>query len=885
MPRLLFALALLVTASTRANQSYETAADLAVQWLNGQQAIDGSWGSAEGGKSLATAVSVVALRASNNRNGAYYQGITWLENHGALNVDYKARRILALAAHGDDLQAELDYLAVAKSTAGNGNNGWGLSAAYDGEPLDSALALQARAAFGLGTGVQDTLDYLKAAQLTGAANQGWPLEPGGSTDAWATGQVILALLLYEAVDPTLATPIANAVATLESLVTPAASAPEKAHAALAMLRHDPASPTAAALLDALVTEQATDGSWGQDVYVTATALRVFAAALGRDDPALAASVPIADARLRTAVNTSLGKNSLDGVSLGELEGLTRLDAQGLAITDLSGLEQATALSVADLRNNGISSLAALTGLTNLTEILLEGNPLSAFEDADGDGLSDALELALGTSPLSADTDGDGVADAADDFPLDPSLSADPAKTYYVLSPNMDTAPATVVSLSDGNTVSAGNTTLNLNRNQSGVIPALDLVQGTRVFGTGPFAFGGDGEATDTPVPASFAGTAFVIPHMRSGHTYCIFSPEGDAQLQVNTGGGSMPMTALQGVVTVLDAGTNNAVAGTITADLPILVFHQATDNGDAYPVPAAALDAWGVRSASAVVGALADATGVQVYASDGTSESFVLNSGAKQAVSIGAGTAQGLGSAVHVTADGPIAVVQHDDGDGTDATAFMDSPLFGRRYGIPVDAQYLAVVCHQLDTHVTLYDGVSPPESQVCHGASTLPGKLYFGNELNGVHIGAGAYLESTKPIYVYYEAAASDDERNLIGTLSWTDSGPPPLDSDEDGIPDYADNCAIVPNGPLLPDAGGHSQRDTDGDGFGNMCDGDLNDDGSTNTLDLNLYRIVHRTTEGDPDYDPDADFNGDGAINTLDLSIYRDLHGNPPGPSCCGT
>jgi len=31
-------------------------------------------------------------------------------------------------------------------------------------------------------------------------------------------------------------------------------------------------------------------------------------------------------------------------------------------------------------------------------------------------------------------------------------------------------------------------------------------------------------------------------------------------------------------------------------------------------------------------------------------------------------------------------------------------------------------------------------------------------------------------------------------------------------------------------------SQLDTDGDGFGNLCDGDLNNDGNTNTLDLNL-------------------------------------------------
>lgn len=98
--------------------------------------------------------------------------------------------------------------------------------------------------------------------------------------------------------------------------------------------------------------------------------------------------------------------------------------------------------------------------------------------------------------------------------------------------------------------------------------------------------------------------------------------------------------------------------------------------------------------------------------------------------------------------------------------------------------------------------------------------------------------------------------------------------DSDGDGRLDGYDNCIGVAN----PD-----QLDTDGDGFGQLCDGDLNNDGRTNTLDLNLYKLAHRTVAGDSNYNVDADFNGDGRINTLDLNIYRQLHRLPPGPSCC--
>jgi len=100
--------------------------------------------------------------------------------------------------------------------------------------------------------------------------------------------------------------------------------------------------------------------------------------------------------------------------------------------------------------------------------------------------------------------------------------------------------------------------------------------------------------------------------------------------------------------------------------------------------------------------------------------------------------------------------------------------------------------------------------------------------------------------------------------------------DTDSDGVYDEDDNCTLVPNA---------DQLDTDGDGFGNLCDGDLNNDGNTNTLDLNLYKLAHRTSVADSNYNVDADFNGNGVINTLDLNIYKGLHRKPPGPSsCCG-
>jgi hypothetical protein len=99
--------------------------------------------------------------------------------------------------------------------------------------------------------------------------------------------------------------------------------------------------------------------------------------------------------------------------------------------------------------------------------------------------------------------------------------------------------------------------------------------------------------------------------------------------------------------------------------------------------------------------------------------------------------------------------------------------------------------------------------------------------------------------------------------------------DADGDGAHDDQDNCVNAANGPILRDAGGNRQRDTNGDGYGNLCDADLNNNGIVNAADLGLFRARFGTP------DPDADFNGDGVVNAVDLGIMRNLFGRAPGPS----
>jgi hypothetical protein len=89
--------------------------------------------------------------------------------------------------------------------------------------------------------------------------------------------------------------------------------------------------------------------------------------------------------------------------------------------------------------------------------------------------------------------------------------------------------------------------------------------------------------------------------------------------------------------------------------------------------------------------------------------------------------------------------------------------------------------------------------------------------------------------------------------------------DADGDGILDDIDNCRLVANA---------NQRDTNGDGYGNLCDPDLNNDGIVNSSDLALFKQVFTTRS------EDADFNGDGIVNNLDIATLKKYFLKAPGP-----
>jgi uncharacterized protein (TIGR03790 family) len=99
--------------------------------------------------------------------------------------------------------------------------------------------------------------------------------------------------------------------------------------------------------------------------------------------------------------------------------------------------------------------------------------------------------------------------------------------------------------------------------------------------------------------------------------------------------------------------------------------------------------------------------------------------------------------------------------------------------------------------------------------------------------------------------------------------------DRDGDGVPDDRDVCRDLPD----PD-----QRDSDGDGFGNLCDADFDDDGvvrryGSGSSPSDLVRIDRTRSTGL--YVPEFDLDGDGEVDARDAgraALFCDL---PPGPS----
>ncbi len=98
-------------------------------------------------------------------------------------------------------------------------------------------------------------------------------------------------------------------------------------------------------------------------------------------------------------------------------------------------------------------------------------------------------------------------------------------------------------------------------------------------------------------------------------------------------------------------------------------------------------------------------------------------------------------------------------------------------------------------------------------------------------------------------------------------------IDDDGDGVHDSNDNCLGVPN---------TSQRDDDEDGYGNLCDRDVDQNCGVGLTDLTAtFAKFGATSPWTPKSDGAYDVDENGGVGLTDLTNVFSVFGLPPGPS----
>lgn len=104
--------------------------------------------------------------------------------------------------------------------------------------------------------------------------------------------------------------------------------------------------------------------------------------------------------------------------------------------------------------------------------------------------------------------------------------------------------------------------------------------------------------------------------------------------------------------------------------------------------------------------------------------------------------------------------------------------------------------------------------------------------------------------------------------------------DIDGDRVCDLDDNCVLIP---------GQTQTDADGDGYGNLCDGDFDNSGLVILADFNTFRSCFNNFQPPPAADPsctESDMHSTGTIVPGDFNLFRTTLNRKPiairGPSC---
>lgn len=337
----------------------------------------------------------------------------------------------------------------------------------------------------------------------------------------------------------------------------------------------------------------------------------------------------------------------------------------------------------------------------------------------------------------------------------------------------------VVSYSDGNSVTVDGTTQIGNRGQ--MLTFNNVNRNSVITATAPLSGSGLGNATDSIVPESYGDFEFIFPTTRSVQTIWVRAPFGAVDLEFRHGNTvtTQTVTPAQGSVgVVVDAVGSNGVGQPgegasvrSTNGVPFLAMNKSGNVDSILGVPFTGEPMFGMRSRDLRIGAGFATATFALQGSDGTdlpNESVTAGSTVNyyQASDI-----RGDGTGFRVTPiSGRTAAIQQADQNSSESTAFMPYSLLDYEYFLPQDATYVSMVCPVPGQGVTLTPpGGGAPTVFPCDnpgGVVGAPGRAYTIAGGSGV-IPAGTLLQSGLPFFAYSEESIYDDETNLVGALA----------------------------------------------------------------------------------------------------------------------
>ena len=407
---LVVALLLPVTANAQS-----AAISNGLNWLKSIQAPDGSWNNSQSlSTDYYTAITVLdSFVTLGDTSYAYSNGLMWLKSVTAETTTYLAPRIKLVAASGDtttNLNALLSYV--------NSGSGWGGYLNQADSNFHTSLALQAlkSANYTDLTTINPALAY-----LTGSQNPdgGWGFSTGDDSNIFMTAIVSATLQQFPQMT-SIATAVSKATTYLLAQQNPdggfgsSSTAYETALAYSALVAVSTNNTALTSAVNYLTSTQSANGSWNDDPYSTALALKALYLSENKPSPP---PPPPAGGKITGAVIDKVTGQKVAGVSVvldsNQLINTTTDSSGNFTLSDIPAGVQKVNFSLSGYAATSATAtvvvdVTASLGNVPMTSSYSTGTISGTITDSTGKPLSGVAITVTGAWSGSATTGADGT---------------------------------------------------------------------------------------------------------------------------------------------------------------------------------------------------------------------------------------------------------------------------------------------------------------------------------------------------------------------------------------------------------------------------------------------------------------------------------------------